>query len=154
MMDEMEAAEPARVRNGRLINDLCASVTRESMRRGHARLADLKLSPGAYNLLRALGSRDDMTMADLRRELRIENSTASNLVFRMEKSGLLQKEPSPHDKRASFLKATPHATALMRRADQLMAVEASDMTHRLTDGEQLSLITLLERVLKNLSPED
>lgn len=124
------------------------------MRRAHATLGGLGLSPGAYNLLRALGDRDDMTIADLRKVLRVESATISTLVVRMERDGFVQKEPSPHDKRAFLLKATPHATTLMRRADQLMAVEASDMTHRLTDGEQLQLIALLERVLKNLSPED
>jgi hypothetical protein len=85
---------------------------------------------------------------------RSESATISTLVVRMERDGFVQKEPSPRDKRASLLKATPHATTLMRRANQLMAVEASDMTHRLTEGEQLQLIALLERVLKNLSPED
>lgn len=153
-MNEPDIAEPVRVLNGRRIHDLCSTVTREAMRRAYATLGGLGLSPGAYNLLRALGDRDDMSIADLRRVLRVESATISTLVVRMERDGLVQKEPSPHDKRASLLKATPHATALMRRADQLMAVEASDMTHRLTDGEQLQLIALLERVLKNLSPEE
>lgn len=152
-MDKPDIAEPVRVLNGRRIHDLCSTVTREAMRRAHATLGGLGLSPGAYNLLRVLGDRDDMTIADLRKVLRVESATISTLVVRMERDGLVQKEPSPHDKRASLLKATPHATTLMRRANQLMAVEASDMTHRLTDGEQLQLIALLERVLANLSPE-
>jgi len=153
-MNEPNIAEPVRVLHGRRIHDLCSTVTREAMRRAHATLGGLGLSPGAYNLLRALGDRDDMSIADLRKVLRVESATISTLVVRMERDGLVQKEPSPHDKRASLLKATPHATTLMRRADQLMAVEASDMTHRLTEGEQLQLIALLERVLKNLSSED
>lgn len=153
-MNELDIAEPVRVLNGRRIHDLCSTVTREAMRRAHATLGGLGLSPGAYNLLRALGDKHDMTIADLRKVLRVESATISTLVVRMERDGLVQKEPSPHDKRASLLKATPHATTIMRRADQLMAVEASDMTHRLTEGEQLQLIALLERVLKNLSPED
>ena len=153
MMNEMGTAEPVRVQNGRRINDLCSTITREAMRRAHATLGDLGLSPGAYNFLRAVGDRDDMTIADIRKVLRVESATVSTLVVRMERDGLVQKEPSPHDKRASILKATPHAIALMRRANQLMAVEASDLTHRLTDGEQLQLTTLLEKVLVNLSPE-
>jgi MarR family transcriptional regulator for hemolysin len=150
----MNEPEPVRVRNGRQLHDLCSAVTREAMRRAHAKLVGLGLSPGAYNLLRALGNRDNMTITDLRKALRVESATVSNLLVRMERDGLVQKDPSPHDKRASLLKATPHATALMRQADQLMALEASDMTHRLTDGEQIQLISLLERVLKNLSSDD
>ena len=153
-MNEPDIAEPVRVLNGRRIHDLCSTVTREAMRRAHATLGGLGLSPGAYNLLRALGDKNDMTIADLRKVLRVESATISTLVVRMERDGLVQKAPSPHAKRASLLKATPHATTIMHRANQLMAVEASDMTHRLTEGEQLQLIALLERVLKNLSPED
>lgn len=149
---EPDTAEPLRVRNGRRIHDLCSTVAREAMKRAQAKLAEIGLSPGGYNLLRALGDRHDMTIADVRKALRVESATVSTLVVRMERDGLVQKEPSPHDKRASVLKATPHAMDLLRRADQIMAVEASDMTHRLTEGDQVNLISLLERVLDNLSP--
>ena len=153
MMNLLDTAEPVRVRNGRRIHDLCSGLAREGMKRSSAKLVDLGLSPGAYNLLRVLGGRDDMTIADVRKALRVESATVSTLVVRMERDGLIQKEPSRHDKRASVLKATAHATTLLSRADQIMAVEASDMTYRLTEGEQVQLIGLLERVLANLSPE-
>lgn len=151
MMNELDTAEPVRVRNGRRIHELCSTITREGMRRAHAKLGDLGLSPGAYNLLRVLKNRSDMTIADLRKALHVESATVSTLVVRMERDGLLEKTPSPSDKRASLLKATPHAIDLLHRADQIMVVEASDMTHRLTDGDQVHLISLLERVLENLS---
>lgn len=150
-MNSLDTAEPVRVRNGRRIHDLSAGVTREAMKRSSAKLADLGLSPGAYNLLRVLGDSDDMTIADVRKALRVESATVSTLVVRMERDGLIHKEPSPHDKRASVLKATPHATTLLHSAGQIMAVEASDMTYRMTEGEQAQLIGLLERVLANLS---
>jgi MarR family transcriptional regulator, transcriptional regulator for hemolysin len=152
MMNEQDNAEPVRVRNGRRIHDLCSVVSREAMRRGQAALSDIGFSSGAYNLLRVLRDREDMTIADIKTALRVESATISTLVVRMERDGLIQKQPSPTDKRATLLKATPHALALVARADQITAVEAADMTHRLTDGEQIQLITLLERVLSNLSP--
>ena len=152
-MNSLGAAEPVRVRNGRRIHDLCAALSRAAMKRSSVKLADIGLSPGAYNLLRVLRDRDDMTIADLRKALRVESATVSTLVVRMERDGLIQKEPSPHDKRASILTATPHATALLGRAEQIMAVEASDMTYRLTEGDQVQLISLLEKVLANLSSE-
>lgn len=151
-MNEQDTAEPVRVRNGRRIHDLCSVVSREAMRRGQVALSDIGLSSGAYNLLRVLRDREDMTIADIKTALRVESATISTLVVRMERDGLIQKQPSPTDKRATLLKATPHALALVTRADQITAVEAADMTHRLTDGEQIHLITLLERVLSNLSP--
>ena len=152
-MNISDISEPSRVRNGRSIHDLCAVIAREAMKRAQAKLADVGLSPGAYNLLRALGDKDDMTIADIRKVLHVESATVSTLIVRMQRDGLIKKAPSPYGKRASILKATPHAVDLLRRAEQIMAIEASDITHRLEEGEQVQIIRLLERVLKNLSSD-
>lgn len=144
-------SEPTRTRNGRRIYDLCSALSREGMKRAQAKLADAGLSAGAYNLLQALGDKDDMTIADVRKVLRVESATVSTLIVRMQRDGLIKKEPSPHDKRASILKATRHALELLQRAEKIMAVEASDITHHMLDDEQVQLIELLERVLKNVS---
>lgn len=151
MGKSMENSEIDRVRNGRRVHDLCASITREAMKRTQTKLLEMGLSMGAYNLLRALDGRTDMTIAEVCKVLRVESATVSTLVVRMERDGLIQKEQSPHDKRASILKPTDRATGLARQADQLMAIEAADITHRLAAGEQAQLIALLERVLGNLS---
>lgn len=148
------ASEPVRVRNGRRIHELCSLVTRETMKRDQAALSEVGLTRGGYNLLKVLRENDSLTIADIRRKLRVESATISTLVLRMERDGLVQKAPSPKDKRAFLLTPTEHAKTLLERADQFMAVEASDMTHRLNDGEQVQLIMLLERILENLSPSD
>jgi DNA-binding MarR family transcriptional regulator len=141
---------PDRVRHGRSIQNLCAAISREAQRRAQARLGKIGLSSGAYNLLSALNEQDDMTIADVRRVLRIESATVSTLVARMERDGLITKVRSPNDKRSSFLKATEHARALLQEADQIMIVEATDLTHRLTEAEQLQIVSLLEKVLANI----
>jgi DNA-binding MarR family transcriptional regulator len=142
--------EPERIQNGRRINELCAAVTRESLRRGQARLAAVQLSVGAYNVLRAMGDRHGMTIADVRKVLRVESATVSTLLLRMERDGLVTKAPSQSDKRATVLKMTEHAARLLKQADQEMALEAADLTHRVSEGDQVQLIALLERVLANL----
>lgn len=143
--------EPARIRNGRRIHELCAEVARKSAQRRAAKLATINLSSGAYSVLCSIGERDDMTIADVRKALRIESATVSTFVARMQRDGLIEKMPSPHDKRASILKPTPHAREMLSRAHQIMAVEASDITHRFSDAEQSELVRLLERALENLS---
>lgn len=152
-MNISDISELSRIRNGRSIHDLCAVIAREAMKRAQAKLANVGLSPGAYNLLRALGDKDDMTIADIRKLLHVESATVSTLIVRMQRDGLIKKAPSPYDKRASILKATPHAVDLLRRAEQIMAVEASDITHHLEEGEQLQIIRLLKHVQKNLSTD-
>lgn len=143
-------SEPDRVRSGRKIQDLCAAVTRASMKRAQYRLGALGLSSGAYNLLRVIGSQENMTIADVRKVLRIESASVSSLVLRMERDSLLTRSQSTVDKRAAFLKATEHALNMMKEADQVMAIEAADTTHRLSAADQSQLIILLEQTLSNL----
>lgn len=147
----MEQVEPERIQQGRRIHELCSAITREAMRRAQAQLGIIGLSAGAYNLLRALGERDDMTLADLRKILRIESATASHLLVRMERDGLIEKAPSPTDKRASVLKATERAKQLRQQADQIISIEAVDITHGISTQEQGHLIDLLDRVFANLN---
>jgi DNA-binding MarR family transcriptional regulator len=146
----MEQSEPERIKQGRRINELCFAITREAMRRSQAQLGNIGLSIGAYNLLRALGERDDMTLADIRKILRVESATASTLLMRMQRDGLVEKAPSPTDKRASVLKATERANRLCLQADQIMSIEAVDITHGISTEEQAQIIGLLDRMLTNL----
>ena len=146
----MEQSEPERIKQGRRIHELCFAITREAMRRSQAQLGTIGLSVGAYNLLRALGDRDDMPLTDIRKILRIESATVSQLLVRMERDGLIERAPSPTDKRASVLKATERANRLRQQADQIMSMEAVDITHGISIEEQAHIIGLLDRVLTNL----
>lgn len=143
--------EPLRIRNGRRIHDLCSGVARKSAQRRAVQLSRVGLSPGAYNVLVAIGDRDDMTIADVRRILRVESPTVSTLIARMQRDELIEKQPSPQDGRASLLKPTQRAADLLERAQRIVYVEASDITHGFSEVEQDMLVRLLEKVLENLS---
>lgn len=143
--------EPVRIQNGRRIHELCAELARKSAQRRTARLSGVGLSSGAYSVLCAIGEREDMTIADVRKALGVESATVSTFVVRMQRDGLIEKKPSPHDKRAVILSPTPYARELLSRAHQIAVVEASDITHGLNDAEQSELVRLLQRALENLS---
>lgn len=147
----MEQSEPQRIQQGRRIHELCIAITREANRRAQVQLGNIGLSVGAYSFLCALGERDNMTLADVRKILRIENATASGYLQRMERDGLIEKSPSPTDKRASILKATERAKRLRHQADQNMLIEAVDITHGISTEEQGHLIKLLDHVLANMN---
>jgi len=145
-----QAREPERVHHGRRINELCDGISRLTSKRHQSKLVKLGLSTGSYNLIRAIGSRDDMTLSDASKALSVETATLSTLAVRMERDGLLEREPSPHDKRAMLLKLTDRAKELRVQADQVIALEMADVTHRISDAEQLLLIALLDRVMSNI----
>lgn len=148
-----EPSEPARVRDGRQMLDLCNAIGRASLKRVQAKMSAFGLSAAAYNLIRAVGAKEDVTMAEIGKALRVESATLSALAVRMERDGLLQREPSPTDKRSMFLKPTHRARDLCRQADAVMAMEFADITHRFSDAEREQLVALLRRALANIDPE-
>jgi DNA-binding MarR family transcriptional regulator len=148
--NDEQATEPNRVHHGRRIHELCGGIARLTAKKHQSKLMGLGLSTGSYSLIRAVGSRDDMTLSDVSKVLSVETATLSSLAVRMERDGLLQREPSPHDKRAMFLKLTERAIELRVQADQVIALEMADVTHRLSDAEQLQLVGLLQRVIGNI----
>lgn len=151
-MSEPSEQEPGRVRNGRRIQDLCSAIARAATKRAQGKLSSIGLSSAAHSLIRVIGEREDMTLTEAAKVLRVESATLSSLAVRLERDGLLTREVSPNDKRAMFLKLTTHARNLGKQGDQIMAIEAADVTHQLSEGEQAQLVTMLERVLQNLEP--
>lgn len=142
--------EPERVRQGRRIYDLCSAISRTGMKRSQQKLAAIGLSTGAANFIRAVGDREDMTLSDAAKLLHVETPTLSSLAVRMERDGLLERVPSPHDKRALLLLLTPRARELGQHAETITQIELADLTHGLSDAEQVQLVGLLDRILKNI----
>ena len=142
--------EPERVRQGRKIHDLCSAISRAGMKRSQAKLAIVGLSTGAANFIRAIGDKEDMTLSDVAKILRVETATLSTLAVRMERDGLLEREAAPHDKRAMILRLTPRARELGKQAEQITRIELTDLTHGISEAEQAQLAGLLGRVLQNI----
>jgi len=58
-------------------------------------------------------------LSDVAKVLRVETATLSSLAVRLERDGLLVREPSPKDKRAMLLHLTPRARELGQQAEQI-----------------------------------
>lgn len=139
-----------RVQRGRDIHDLCSAISKESMKRRQAKLGSIGLSAGTAGIIRAVGDREDLTLSDVARALRVETATLSSLAVRMERDGLLIRQPSPKDKRAMLLCLTPRARELGQQAELIANVELADVTYGLSEPEQIQLVKSLEHVLQNL----
>ncbi|WP_162804613.1 MarR family winged helix-turn-helix transcriptional regulator [Tritonibacter mobilis] len=120
------------------------------MKRRQAKLGSIGLSAGTAGIIRAVGDREDLTLSDVARALRVETATLSSLAVRMERDGLLIRQPSPKDKRAMLLCLTPRARELGQQAELIANVELADVTYGLSEPEQIQLVKSLEHVLQNL----
>ncbi|WP_417277504.1 MarR family winged helix-turn-helix transcriptional regulator [Celeribacter sp.] len=152
MTSNTEAPEfnQVRVQRGRDIYDLCSAISKESMKRRQAKLGSIGLTAGMAGFIRVVGDREDLTLSDVAKALRVETATLSSLAVRMERDGLLIRQPSPKDKRAMLLRLTPRARELGQQAEQIANVEMADVTYGLSEIEQKQLVKSLEQVLQNL----
>ena len=64
-------------------------------------LSEFNVSPGQYPTLIMLFEKDGLTQADLCRRIHVEQPTMANTLKRMERDGLIRREPDSIDKRQS-----------------------------------------------------
>lgn len=88
------------------------------------RAADLGFSPGQFPVLIELWNEDGLTQREILDRLEIEQATLANTLARMERDGLIRREPHPKDKRAVRNFLTDKGRAI--EADALTAAEEAD----------------------------
>lgn len=141
---------PDTAAQGRRIHELCSAISRSMAKKSQAKLGSVGLSAGAAGFIRAVGDREDMTLSDVAKVLRVETATLSSLAVRLERDGLLVREPSPKDKRAMLLHLTPRARDLGRQAEQITQAELTKLTEGVAEADRVRLVELLQAILKNL----
>ena len=146
---EIPKFDQDRVQRGRDIYDLCSAISKEIMKRRQVKLGLIGLSAGTAGFIRVVGDREDLTLSDVARALRVETATLSSLAVRMERDGLLIRQPSPKDKRAMLLCLTPRARELGQQAELIANMDLADVTYGLSDSEQSQLVRSLQHVLQN-----
>src|SRR4029450_1129199 len=107
-----------------------------------------------WAILLFLYAKDGQTQRELSRVVAIEPPTVARTIDRMERDGLVRREPHPHDGRATRIRLTPRALALR---DEL-AAESRAGNERgagvLSVDELETLKTLLRRVIDGLTGEE
>jgi len=116
--------------------------TLHALARAHrARLAALLaphgLHPGQDLLLLAIWNTPGMGQSDLATHLGVEPPTVTRMVQRLERAGMVERRPDPHDARGRLVFATPRSRMLepmVRRAwsslDELLIGELGDAEAR------------------------
>ena len=80
------------------------------------RAAGLGFSPGQFPVLLELWQEDGLTQKQLLDRLEVEQATLANTLSRMERDGLIRREPHPHDGRAQIIQLTESARDLEKSA--------------------------------------
>ncbi len=101
----------------------------------------------------ALEENSGLLQKDLAVRAHVEQPTMALLLARMERDGLVRKEPHPDDKRATRITLTPKARQRLPKAKQRLAVVAKRVTNGFSAAERDQFLSLLQRAVKNLDAQ-
>lgn len=88
------------------------------------RASELGFSPGQFPVLIELWNEDGLTQRELLDRLDIEQATLANTLARMDRDGLIRREPHPTDRRAVRNFLTERGRGI--EAEALSAAEQAD----------------------------
>lgn len=99
-------------------------------------LGETGLTPNDARTLQSLSSQAGKSMGALAEEWRLDASTATWIVDRLEAKGLVQRQPHPTDRRSKLVVLTPKGARLMVKNSQrmyipppeLLALDVEDLT--------------------------
>ena len=104
--------------------------------------------PGQFAQLLALLERDGISQSELCAEVRIDQSTMSHTLKRMERDGLVSRSPDPGDQRRALIRLTPRARelapTLVGAAREINAAAAASVSRDDMDTCMRVLATLID----------
>jgi MarR family transcriptional regulator, transcriptional regulator for hemolysin len=123
--------------------------------RGMARLGDVRLKPLGFAtaqlpVLTALKDGARLSQTELARWAKVEQPTMAQLIARMERDGLVEREPDPGDRRSSLISLTAAARSRLAAGRDVLVEGNRDAMRGLSDAEVATLFDLLARVLANI----
>ncbi len=101
-----------------------------------------------YRVLMLVKHRGAMSINELRNQLNIAQSTASEMVDRLVQQNLLLREKALNDKRITLFKLSKKAEKILERRRDLMEDCYRKVLKPLSPGEQIDLVEALETIVK------
>ena len=113
--------------------------------------ADIDAFNGAQGrILYVLWQGDGLTISQLSAQTSLANTTLTSMLDRMEQAALIQRTPSPTDRRALLIRLTDKARALREDYDRI-SQRMNEMYYLgFTEAEVRQFEGYLQRVLNNL----
>ncbi|CAM4411957.1 MarR family winged helix-turn-helix transcriptional regulator [Nocardia ninae] len=136
------------------LSALLGPLRRAVLRRTRAAEGLPDLPEAQIELLRLLVGAEGVPPSLAATELKVAQSTISNLIRTMTAAGLVERVPSPTDGRAAVLVASPTARELLARYDRASAAMLRESLAKLpaADRERLeSALPALQQLLSVLS---
>ncbi len=134
----------------RYLGFLIALAHRRIRQAVSARVSDLELSaPQFWTLVRVLEN-EGCSLGELAQRARIDEPTASRVVFALSRRGLVRSEVDPSDRRRSRLTMTAEGRRLAERLVPVSAEIRGAVEDALTPSEREAVALGLQKVIARL----
>ncbi|MGE4327914.1 MAG: MarR family winged helix-turn-helix transcriptional regulator [Pseudodonghicola sp.] len=114
------------------------------------RIRPLGLAPAQFMVLLELWEEDGLSQADLVARLDVEQATMANTLARMERDGLIERRPSPTDRRARLICLTAKADALRGPAIAAAQAQNAQALTGLAPEEMAQFLMLMKKVIATM----
>jgi DNA-binding MarR family transcriptional regulator len=108
--------------------------------------AEAGLSPVQCHVLHLIEPEAPLPMSRLAKALSCDASNVTGLIDRLEDQGLVERRPSPADRRVKVLTLTPAGARLRDQLLRRMTGQPHPLA-RLTPDERKALVAILERLI-------
>jgi len=105
---------------------------------------NVRVTPAQAGILFLLIEKDGRTMSELSRILSIDNSTITGLVDRLQKTGLVRRDASPHDRRASRVYISPEGIREVEKAKRVVKKVNREIKNGFSAEELASFKNILQ----------
>lgn len=112
-----------------------------------AALADDEISPGQLGVLLLVQSNPGINQTRAGRTLGIDRSTLVSIIDGLESRGLLERTPSPTDRRSHALMLTAIGSRFLTDIRPRLDGHEQEVARNLSDAERRTLIGLLEKIV-------
>lgn len=125
----------------RRLNQISLALFRERMA-----AAGVELTPVQYAALATLAERPGLDQASLAADIAYDKVTIGGVIDRLAAKGLVDRRPSPTDRRAKALSLTPEGTALLECVRPVVWALQDDILGGLSQDERSCFLGLLARL--------
>jgi DNA-binding MarR family transcriptional regulator len=112
------------------------------------------ITPGLLGMLQVIAANPGLAQSRLAEAMEVDRSTIVKVVDQLEERDLIQREPSPNDKRSYCLRMTDGGRRALRRMEALVLRHEDEFTKVLSAEERRLLISLLMRLCGKAKAEE
>jgi DNA-binding MarR family transcriptional regulator len=106
-------------------------------------LSAVDIRPAQYSVLIVVGANPGLSQAELADKLAIERARLVHMLDQLEKRGLIERLPSPVDRRTHALQLTREGQKTLKRAKTLAAKHEARLREKIGAGAHQELLRVL-----------